>query len=137
MPVNAGLRCGTALAIIEDKLLHGHREQPIRIVEEITMLTKIYALIWLAVAFAAGVFFLTGNFTMVTAVVFGFILFGLVFMGMMSVLPATVAHPAPARERNPAGTSDLQPTPVLDGLRAIKAELLSSEGVEIRKPRFH
>jgi len=61
------------------------------------MLTKLYIAIWFVVGFTAGVIFLTGNFTMFTAVVFGFIIFGLVFMGMMVVLPASISHPADSR----------------------------------------
>lgn len=58
------------------------------------MLVKIYWSIWALCAVTAILLFATGNFTMLTAVVFGFISFGLTFMGMMGVLPATIAHPA-------------------------------------------
>lgn len=57
--------------------------------------------VFLLVALA---FLATGNFTMMTGVVFGFLAFGLTFAGMMCVLPATVSHPAPAKvaaERTP------------------------------------
>jgi hypothetical protein len=103
------------------------------------MLTKVYTSIWLVVAFAAGVIFLTGNFTALSAVVFGFIIFGLVFMGMMSVLPASIAHPKPVPVRVSAkqGPAGRQPIGVLERLRLFKEDLLSSNGVEIRKPRFH
>jgi hypothetical protein len=57
------------------------------------MLVRIYWSTWALVALAAGVLFAAGMFTMVTVVVFGFIAFGLTFMGMMNVLPGTVAHP--------------------------------------------
>jgi hypothetical protein len=61
------------------------------------MLTKIYAMIWVVVALIAAAFFLTGNFTPVVGVVFGFILFGMIFLGILSVLPSTVGHNAPAK----------------------------------------
>jgi hypothetical protein len=51
------------------------------------VLTKIYFSIWAIVGIAAAIMFLTGNMTMLVLVVFGFIGFGLVFMGMMGVLP--------------------------------------------------
>ncbi len=54
------------------------------------MLTKIYIALWLVIAFAALGFVVTGNMTLMAAVVFGFVCFGMVFMGMMSVLPTAV-----------------------------------------------
>jgi hypothetical protein len=57
------------------------------------MLTKIYFGLWIATFAAALLMFATGSFTMMTVVVFGFIAFGLTFMGMMSVLPSIVSHP--------------------------------------------
>jgi len=103
------------------------------------MLTKLYTSTWFIVAIAAGVVFLTGNFTMFTAVVFGFIIFGLVFMGMMVVLPASIAHPAVLRyDVSPKEPQvPKQPISIVNWVRAFKAELLSSNGVEIRKPRYH
>lgn len=56
------------------------------------MITRIYWAIWAVFFLAAFVLFLTGKLTMTAIVVCGFISFGLVFMGMMSVLPATIAH---------------------------------------------
>ena len=51
------------------------------------MVVMIYALIWLLTAAAAGILFLTGNFSGTTQIVYGFILSTLVFMGMTAVLP--------------------------------------------------
>lgn len=62
------------------------------------MLVKIYGMLWVIGIIVAALFFLTGNLTPVVAVVFGFITFGMVFMGMMNVLPSTVGHNAPAPE---------------------------------------
>ncbi len=58
------------------------------------MLVKIYWLLWSLVALVALAFFVTGSFSVFSAVVFGFIAFGLTFMGMMGVLPVIVAHPS-------------------------------------------
>ena len=58
------------------------------------MIVKIYLSIWGFILLTAAVLFLTGNFNNLTAVVFGFFALGMIFMGMISVLPATVAHPA-------------------------------------------
>lgn len=59
------------------------------------MIVKIYGMIWAFIATIAALFALTGNFTELTAVVFGFISFGMIFMGMMGVLPSTMGHNAP------------------------------------------
>lgn len=56
------------------------------------MLVKLYALMWLLGILAVGLIYLTGNFTPVVAVVFGFLSFGAIFMGIMGVLPETIAH---------------------------------------------
>lgn len=56
------------------------------------MSVKAYLYTWGMFLLAALALLLTGNFTMLTAVVFGFIAFGLVFLGMMNVLPLAVAH---------------------------------------------
>ena len=61
------------------------------------MVVKIYALIWILGALAAGVLFLTGNFTAYVNILFGFLSFGAIFMGMIAVLPLTETHHAPPK----------------------------------------
>lgn len=61
------------------------------------MLVKIYGMLWVFGIVVAALFFLTGNLTPVAALVFGFITFGMVFMGMIGVLPSTVGHNAPVK----------------------------------------
>jgi hypothetical protein len=61
------------------------------------MMVKIYALIWVLGLLAAGLFYLTGNLGPIETVVFGFLTFGMIFMGMMGVLPGTVGHNASAK----------------------------------------
>ncbi len=56
------------------------------------MIVKIYALIWVLGLLTAGAFYVTGNLGPIMTVVFGFFTFGMVFMGMMGVLPETVTH---------------------------------------------
>ena len=63
------------------------------------MLVKIYWTIWLAVATVAAIIFVSGSMTLVAVVAFGFIAFGLTFMGLMGVLPATISHPTPAKTK--------------------------------------
>jgi hypothetical protein len=55
-------------------------------------MVKLYGLLWLAIATVALILFLGGVMTMPVVVVFGFISFGMVFMGMIGVLPTMVSH---------------------------------------------
>jgi hypothetical protein len=59
------------------------------------MLTKLYVLLWLAVALVAAVLLATGKLSLTGVVVFGFIAFGLTFMGMIGVLPTVAKDQAP------------------------------------------
>jgi hypothetical protein len=51
------------------------------------MLIIIYALIWILVAAAAGVLFVTGSFNETTLTIFGFLTSALFFTGLVAVLP--------------------------------------------------
>ncbi|MCO6510955.1 MAG: hypothetical protein J5I65_09185 [Aridibacter famidurans] len=60
------------------------------------MLIRLYEALWGLVVLSALVIYLTSGFDAATAVVFGFICFGLIYMGMMGVLPVTAnrhVHP--------------------------------------------
>jgi len=70
------------------------------------MSTRFYMFLWLTAIAAASGFYLMGSLTLLAGVIFGFMFFGLTFMGMISVLPAiahaeveTVKLPEPARAR--------------------------------------
>ncbi|MEO8648828.1 MAG: hypothetical protein ABI539_06650 [Acidobacteriota bacterium] len=56
------------------------------------MIIKIYLAMWMAVLATGAIFAIAGMFTQMFAVIFGFTLFSLVFMGMISVLPATFGN---------------------------------------------
>lgn len=56
------------------------------------MLTKIYFRVWIAFLTLAAMLIIAGQFHGVTAVAFGFVSFGLVFSGMMFVLPFSISH---------------------------------------------
>ena len=56
------------------------------------MLTKLYGLLWLLVGIAMAFSFLTGTMNTLAIVVYGFILFALLFGGLISVLPEWVTH---------------------------------------------
>lgn len=76
------------------------------------MSPRFYSYLWIAFAAAAGIFGIAGFFTMLTLVVFGFIAFGLVFAGMICVLPGTVSHPHP--EMKPSAMSGKSPRLAID-----------------------
>ena len=56
------------------------------------MILKIYGSIWAIGLVAAAVLYFTGNLTPVLQVVFGFLTFGALFMGLLAFLPATEFH---------------------------------------------
>lgn len=56
------------------------------------MVLKIYGLVWLLGLLAVGITYLTGNLNPVMVVLFGFLSFGAIFMGMIAVLPLTVTQ---------------------------------------------
>jgi hypothetical protein len=56
------------------------------------MSPRFYVSLWSVAAVAALVVWGVGAMTMLTIVVFGFLAFGLTFVGMMCVLPGWVAH---------------------------------------------
>ena len=66
------------------------------------MSPRFYGFLWVLFWVFAAIFWLAGMFTMLVAVVFGSIAFGLVFVGMMCVLPAHVSHPEAPRAKLPA-----------------------------------
>ena len=95
------------------------------------MSPKFYGFLWVLFAVSAGILWLAGVFTMLTAVVFGFIAFGLVFVGMMCVLPGHVSHPVAQRKKIP--TVNKKP-------RAAKEKVRESANSQIHFPaglRFH
>ena len=57
------------------------------------MSPKFYSYLWILYFVSAGVIWLAGALTLVGVVVFGFMAFGMVFMGMMCVLPGMSSHP--------------------------------------------
>ena len=95
------------------------------------MLTKIYAALWVVFFLLALILFLTGSMTMMALVVFGFVAFGLTFMGMMGVLPATVVHAHHVVDGPVAEAKE----GLRDRIRGYK-ETLTAETLAVRKPKF-
>jgi tellurite resistance protein TehA-like permease len=98
------------------------------------MLTKIYFGLWALVGLAAAIVFLMGNMSPLVLVVFGFISFGLVFMGMMGVLPILVSHPAQA---TPSKDAVREPAAAQTHAKArYSVAALFHHGVEVRRPKY-
>jgi hypothetical protein len=56
---------------------------------------KIYGMLWALIGVMALLLLITGNFTQLMLIGFGFVAFGMIFMGMISVLPSTAVHHVP------------------------------------------
>lgn len=85
------------------------------------MLTKIYFSTWLVIAIAFLAMFIAGGMTMAAMVVFGFIAFGMVFMGIMGVLPAEVSHSHAKPERAMSIVSrEPTPSPIRHGVHSVQ-----------------
>ena len=65
------------------------------------MIVRIYWSLWILTALSAIVLFLVGGLSMVAALVYGTIAFGLIFMGMIGVLPNLATHPTEAPIASP------------------------------------
>jgi hypothetical protein len=65
-----------------------------------SMILKIYVVLWMLLALAAGFVAITGNFTYFAATVIGFISMPLIFAGMIIIVPGTFMH-APDKEEIP------------------------------------
>jgi hypothetical protein len=74
------------------------------------MSQRSYGFLWILFFASAGILWLGGVFTMTAVIVFGFIMFGLVFTGMMCVLPGEVSHTA-IRHKQPGATKRHEPRP--------------------------
>lgn len=73
------------------------------------MLNKLYGLSWVAFLLLAGLLFVGGYLTEMAIVILGFVAFGLVFMGMIGVLPSSVGHNTPPA-REPVRTAAPEPS---------------------------
>ena len=104
------------------------------------MSVRFYQITWLIFILVVAAFFFTGNLTPVVGVVFGFIIFGLIFMGMMSVLPTSIVHPAPESDRLGAGMRTRLRVKYDNGMKRFhdwRNTWMSSGSIEVRRPKFH
>ena len=62
-------------------------------------LQKAYAGAWIAFGIVIGVLLVSGNMTMLAISALGFVCFGMIFLGMICVLPTSVTHPGVPRTK--------------------------------------
>jgi len=98
------------------------------------VITKVYFALWGLLLLAGAVIFLIGGMTPMTLVVFGFISFGMVFMGMMGVLPILVTHAEPEKAiKIPKERVVKEPAAKLSGAMA---SFFGSKGIPVNKPKY-
>ena len=90
------------------------------------MSPRFYSFLWVLFFGSAGMMWLLGGLSMIAIVTFGFVAFGMVFMGMMCVLPGTVSHSSPQKETNalanaPAKQQAVRMTSAVPGLSAYRS----------------
>ena len=99
------------------------------------MIVRSYMFLWFMVILTATILFVSGEFSLLIGVIFGFICFGLTFMGMISVLPS-IAH------SDSTSVPDVGSVTVAAKRRAFSETIRafvhawSENGVEIRKPNY-
>lgn len=102
------------------------------------MYVKLYAAVWGLLLIVALALAVTGNFSMMTAIVYGFISFGMVFMGMMSVLPALVSTPEGRAALCGSKPAVVKSTSTSVGKPANALhEWLFPTGIEMGQPKHH
>jgi hypothetical protein len=96
------------------------------------MLTRAYAYTWTAYLLVTLLISLTIGLTPLALTILGFISFGLVFAGMMCVLPGTVGHNA----EETAGPRFETARNMLRQMRSSLTQIFEPRGVEVRRHRF-
>jgi hypothetical protein len=85
------------------------------------MSPKFYWFLWVLFFASAGILWLGGVFTLTTLIVYGFVSFGLVFTGMMCVLPNVVSQPVQKRVAKPRKVKQAAPKPTPVPANAVPA----------------
>jgi hypothetical protein len=101
------------------------------------MYGKLYAAVWGLLLFVAAALALTGNFSSTAAIVYGFISFGMIFMGMMSVLPSIVSTPEGRAALCEFGQSRVKREKLSRQAASALHEWLFPAGVEMSQPKHH
>jgi len=84
------------------------------------MLAKVYFYTWAVIAAAFFLLLAAGEMSTSNLVLFGFIAFGMVFMGMIAVLPSSIAHPV----------EEAEPKLFEDARKPVKASIRHSAHVQ-------
>jgi len=94
-------------------------------------LQKFYIGLWIVFGLTIAGLGVSGNLTMLALTVLGFVSFGIIFMGMICVLPTTVTHSAPS----PVAVERVSSVRVT--LRRFVNAWSHPVAVEVNRPRLH
>jgi len=95
-------------------------------------LQKFYIGLWITFGLTVVGLGVSGNLTMLPLTVLGTICFGIIFMGMMCVLPSTVEHAGPSQRPDRGVPKAKRIT-----LRRFVNAWSHPIGVEIERPKLH
>lgn len=102
------------------------------------MYVKLYAAVWGLLLLVAAALAVTGNFSLTMAIIYGFISFGMVFLGMMSVLPSIASTPegraALCESKAQKGQDEHT---ISEDVRHSVYDWSFPKGVEISPPKHH
>lgn len=101
------------------------------------MYVKLYAAVWGLLLLVAAGLAVSGNFGIKAAIAYGFITFGLTFMGMMSVLPSIVSTPEGRESLCPSNRRDFHKKEMPEKSARALHEWLFPTGVEMSEPKHH
>jgi hypothetical protein len=101
------------------------------------MSVRFYKIAWLVFLATVALTYISGNLSTVAVVFFGFVVFAMIFMGMMSVLPTSITHPDDEHEHSGFGSL------ISSFLKGSKQRLTATGGqwfrprnVEVRRPKY-
>jgi hypothetical protein len=98
---------------------------------------KQYTALWALIVIIAAGFGITGNFTHLTALIFGFISIGMIFVGMTSVRSSVVMQPQNRKTgKVPSHQPGKAPQTLFHRVRANLQDWFVPEQVEVTRHRF-
>ena len=99
-------------------------------------MTKIYFALWGLVGIAAAILMFAGGMNMLAVVTFGFIAFGLTFMGMIGLLPILVTHPPENQHQVAASKRASNIRSATNRVGSVVASVFDINGIEVQKPKY-
>jgi hypothetical protein len=101
------------------------------------MYVNQYTALWALIVIIAAGFGITGNFTNLTPVIFGFITIGMIFIGMKWVRSSIVTHPQKRKiGKVPSMQPRMVPQTLFHRVRTSLKDWFVPERVEVTRHRF-